>query len=143
MKGIVAIFVILGLVIASEAGTDCQEAREKAKQSKFFLQMIPNCDEDGNYLPLQCYEHSKSCMCVKPDGSVVTPPDFHIRACKCILESKNAFQPHLIGNYVPQCERDGTYSRTQCHGSTGYCWCVDEKGVRLSESVPPGQDIRC
>uniref|UniRef100_A0A4Q8K4T8 U61-Liphistoxin-Lth1a_1 n=2 Tax=Liphistius TaxID=62150 RepID=A0A4Q8K4T8_9ARAC len=143
MKGIISIFVFLGLVIASEAAGGCQEAREKMKQSTFPLRMIPECDEDGNYLSLQCYEHSKACMCVRPDGSAIVEPDFKVRACDCILASDKAYVPYVVGNYVPQCERDGTYSRTQCHGSTGYCWCVDENGVRLSESIPPGQDIPC
>jgi len=37
----------------------------------------------------------------------------------------------LIGEFVPQCEEDGSYSPTQCWGSTGYCWCVDENGVEV------------
>lgn len=30
----------------------------------------------------------------------------------------------LIGSYIPQCSADGSFSPIQCHGSTGYCWCV-------------------
>ncbi|GFT22713.1 hypothetical protein NPIL_677161 [Nephila pilipes] len=44
-------------------------------------------------------------------------------------------QPGLIGNYHPQCEEDGTYSRVQCHGGMGYCWCVDENGVKNDKSI--------
>ena len=44
----------------------------------------------------------------------------------------------LIGEFVPRCEVDGSYSEMQCHGSTGYCWCVDSKtGVKHL-----GTDIR-
>lgn len=31
----------------------------------------------------------------------------------------------LVGAYIPQCAVDGTYRSKQCHGSTGFCWCVD------------------
>ena len=34
----------------------------------------------------------------------------------------------LIGEFIPQCEEDGSYSPVQCWWSTGYCWCVDEDG---------------
>ena len=36
--------------------------------------------------------------------------------------------------FVPQCEEDGSYNKTQCHASTGYCWCVDEQGTKLEET---------
>ena len=29
----------------------------------------------------------------------------------------------LLGEFIPQCEEDGSYSPLQCWGSTGYCWC--------------------
>jgi len=38
----------------------------------------------------------------------------------------------MIGEFVPQCEEDGSYSPIQCWFSTGYCWCVDENGVEIS-----------
>ncbi|MDG2165042.1 MAG: BPTI/Kunitz-type proteinase inhibitor domain-containing protein [Flavobacteriales bacterium] len=46
----------------------------------------------------------------------------------------------LIGEFVPQCEDDGSYSSTQCWASTGYCWCVDEYGVEIpGTSIPSWQ----
>lgn len=42
----------------------------------------------------------------------------------------------LMGSYVPQCEEDGVFSPVQCHGSTGYCWCVSEEtGIPVSDMV--------
>uniref|UniRef100_A0A3B3ZZ90 Thyroglobulin type-1 domain-containing protein n=1 Tax=Periophthalmus magnuspinnatus TaxID=409849 RepID=A0A3B3ZZ90_9GOBI len=47
----------------------------------------------------------------------------------------------LIGAYVPQCDADGEYSAEQCHGSTGYCWCVDANGrEHQGTKTPPGAD---
>ena len=40
------------------------------------------------------------------------------------LSSKHiGLQP--VGRFIPKCEDNGDYSRIQCWGSTGYCWCVD------------------
>ena len=49
-------------------------------------------------------------------GVRVTP------ACQANLDSRNG--THLIGAYVPQCDETGDFTPVQCHGSTGYCWCV-------------------
>ncbi|XP_066574157.1 testican-3 [Amia ocellicauda] len=34
----------------------------------------------------------------------------------------------LLGLYIPSCDEDGYYKPTQCHGSSGQCWCVDRYG---------------
>ena len=48
----------------------------------------------------------------------------------------------LIGEYVPQCEEDGSYSPMQCWSSTGYCWCVDENGEEIpGTSLGPGEGL--
>jgi len=47
-----------------------------------------------------------------------------------------------IGEYIPQCEDDGSYSLLQCWSSTGYCWCVDENGVEIpGSSMGPGEGV--
>ena len=46
----------------------------------------------------------------------------------------------LLGEFIPQCEEDGSYSPLQCWGSTGYCWCVDGNGVEIpGTALGPGQ----
>ena len=47
-----------------------------------------------------------------------------------------------LGEYIPQCEEDGSYSPLQCWSSTGYCWCVDQDGNEIpGTSLGPGQGI--
>ena len=48
----------------------------------------------------------------------------------------------LPGEYVPQCEEDGSFATTQCLGSTGECWCVDEYGIEIPGTISsPGQGM--
>jgi len=35
----------------------------------------------------------------------------------------------LLGQFVPKCDTDGTYSSRQCHGSM--CFCVDPSGAKI------------
>ena len=58
----------------------------------------------------------------------------------CLDEVANA--TGLIGEFIPQCEEDGSYSPLQCWSSTGYCWCVDNYGVEIpGTSLGPGEGI--
>ncbi|MAQ32145.1 MAG: hypothetical protein CMD26_05410 [Flavobacteriales bacterium] len=48
----------------------------------------------------------------------------------------------VIGEFIPQCEDDGSYSPMQCWGSTGYCWCVDVNGIEIpGTSLGPGEGL--
>ena len=51
--------------------------------------------------------------------------------------------PRLLGSYRPQCTKQGFYHPKQCHGSTGYCWCVTPIGERRLAPVGPGQTLHC
>ncbi|XP_044062749.1 thyroglobulin isoform X2 [Siniperca chuatsi] len=37
--------------------------------------------------------------------------------------------------FTPQCDADGRWLHTQCYHSTGQCWCVDEDGEYIPESL--------
>ncbi|KAK5921543.1 hypothetical protein CgunFtcFv8_018901 [Champsocephalus gunnari] len=37
--------------------------------------------------------------------------------------------------FSPQCGADGDWLHTQCHHSTGQCWCVDEDGEYIADSL--------
>lgn len=57
----------------------------------------------------------------------------------CAQEKQRVGQ-EMPGKYVPKCTPHGYYETKQCHGSTGFCWCVDpESGKEIQGSrVAPG-----
>uniref|UniRef100_A0A3B3D9U6 Nidogen 1b n=1 Tax=Oryzias melastigma TaxID=30732 RepID=A0A3B3D9U6_ORYME len=45
------------------------------------------------------------------------------------------FRPRpAVTQYVPQCDQHGAYEPTQCHASTGQCWCVDANGQEIPDT---------
>lgn len=59
-----------------------------------------------------------------------------------LIEFKLANQT-LLGAYQPQCEDEGSFSEVQCHGSTGYCWCVDPVSGRPRSELTRGEELQC
>ncbi|XP_065056519.1 agrin-like isoform X1 [Rhopilema esculentum] len=100
---------------------------------------VPQCEEDGSYKKVQCHGSTGFCWCVdwngvKKEGTEerFKKPDCGAKSgqkTKCQMERENSVP--MPGAFVPQCEDDGSYKEIQCHGSTGYCWCVNENGVKL------------
>lgn len=46
--------------------------------------------------------------------------------------------------YVPQCDAGGDFTPLQCHGDSGYCWCVDESGREIQGTrSEPGSTPPC
>ncbi|KAM6910506.1 thyroglobulin [Xenentodon cancila] len=43
---------------------------------------------------------------------------------------RRSYQP-----FTPQCDADGRWLHTQCYHSTGQCWCVDEDGDYIPDSL--------
>uniref|UniRef100_A0A3Q1B0P7 Nidogen 2a (osteonidogen) n=1 Tax=Amphiprion ocellaris TaxID=80972 RepID=A0A3Q1B0P7_AMPOC len=120
---------------------------------------VPQCDAEGQYIPLQCHGSSGHCWCVDNNGQeragTRTPPGTQPKDCDKPDEPehpKTHCEHHreraqattaegypVVGAYVPQCDADGQYISLQCHGSTGHCWCVDSDGQeRVGTRTPPG-----
>uniref|UniRef100_A0A482ZDD9 U35-Liphistoxin-Lm1a_1 n=1 Tax=Liphistius malayanus TaxID=1203467 RepID=A0A482ZDD9_9ARAC len=138
------VLLLCAVVYADDEQSECEQDRERRLNATNvgLVHLIPECEENGDYAALQCYTHGW-CTCYRRNGDVIRSASLDIKACKCHREKDDATAKGLIGNYIPQCEKDGTYSRIQCHGSTGYCWCVDEEGVQTKEPVGPGKHIEC
>ncbi|XP_077147380.1 saxiphilin-like [Ranitomeya variabilis] len=46
---------------------------------------------------------------------------------------------NMMGAFLPKCDNKGNYIPKQCHGSTGYCWCLNENGEEIEGTrTPPG-----
>eukprot|EP00794_Sanderia_malayensis_P014103 gene14103-15576_t len=115
---------------------------------------VPSCNDDGTYNALQCHASSGYCWCVERNGEKVlgTRVRFGKPNCERILKGnltecervrRNGSSNSLPGRFVPKCEDDGSYSEVQCHGSTGYCWCVDELGKKREDTEVRGKKPEC
>ncbi|KAK2143935.1 hypothetical protein NP493_4360g00001, partial [Ridgeia piscesae] len=107
------------------------------------LPFVPQCTDDGKYQKRQCHGSTGYCWCVNEDGAEVDgtrkgPGEGPVE-CEEGKYAKPTGPCHvalartrpLLGAYVPQCTDDGKYQKRQCHGSTGYCWCVNEDGAEV------------
>uniref|UniRef100_A0AAZ1XCX3 Thyroglobulin type-1 domain-containing protein n=1 Tax=Oreochromis aureus TaxID=47969 RepID=A0AAZ1XCX3_OREAU len=119
----------------------------------------PQCDAEGQYLPQQCHGSTGYCWCVDSRGEeragTRTPPGAppvdcdrpvqperaktHCEHHRDSVKTTSADGYPITGVYKPQCDAEGQYLPQQCHGSTGYCWCVDSRGEeRAGTRTPPG-----
>uniref|UniRef100_A0A8D0BRW1 Nidogen 2 n=1 Tax=Salvator merianae TaxID=96440 RepID=A0A8D0BRW1_SALMN len=122
---------------------------------------VPECDEQGNYRPLQCHGSTGECWCVDGTGREIAgsriPPGASPPRCSAPEPTqrpptmcerwRQSLLEHYGGSpredqYVPQCDALGNFNPLQCHGNSGYCWCVDEhgrevQGTRTEPGVPP------
>lgn len=63
-----------------------------------------------------------------------------VGATKCQKEYLDATaSPGMVGQFVPRCAADGSYAPVQCHGSIGFCWCVDRDGKEIPDTRVRGQ----
>ncbi|RMB98530.1 hypothetical protein DUI87_24744 [Hirundo rustica rustica] len=111
---------------------------------------VPQCDEQGRYRPLQCHGSSGHCWCVDAAGQEIagtrtapgtTPPrcgspEPTERPPSMCERWRQSLLEHYGGSprgdqYVPQCEPSGDFTPLQCHGDSGYCWCVERSGREI------------
>ncbi|XP_025770813.1 nidogen-1 [Puma concolor] len=117
------------------------------------------CQDVDECQPSQCHPDafcyntpgSFTCQC-KPgyrgDGFHCVPGEMEKTRCQLerehILGAAGAADPPRPGLFVPECDEHGHYVPTQCHGSTGYCWCVDRDGRELEGTrTRPGMRPPC
>ncbi|XP_069022442.1 nidogen-2 isoform X2 [Embiotoca jacksoni] len=147
--------------------SQCEQHRDGVQTTSpegypLFGAFVPECDESGQYTPLQCHSSTGHCWCVDgrgeerrgtrtPAGTTPTdcsrPDEPQRPKTHCehhrdgVLTSSPEGLP-VVGAYVPQCDAEGQYTPLQCHGSSGHCWCVDSRGqeragTRTSPGAPP------
>ncbi|KAM6255307.1 nidogen-2 [Spheniscus humboldti] len=124
---------------------------------------VPQCDEEGRYRPLQCHGSTGHCWCVDAAGQEIagtrtapgsTPPrcgspEPTERPRTMCERWRQSLLEHYGGSprsdqYVPQCDAGGDFTPLQCHGDSGYCWCVDESGREIQGTrSEPGSTPPC
>jgi hypothetical protein len=72
-----------------------------------------------------------------------TVPEDSISGLKpCEYQQRYAQTQHAYPGsriHIPQCDDQGNFVPLQCHGSTGFCWCVDRNGHEVpGTQTPPG-----
>ncbi|XP_029695968.1 nidogen-2 isoform X16 [Takifugu rubripes] len=144
--------------------THCQHHRDSVQTTSpegypILGAYVPQCDTNGQYIPLQCHGSTGHCWCVDSNGQeragTRTAPGAPPTDCdrpdeperpKTLCEdhrertqTRGSDTYPVLGSYVPQCDANGQYLPQQCHSSTGRCWCVDSNGQeRAGTRTPPG-----
>uniref|UniRef100_A0A4W3IAF4 Nidogen 2 n=1 Tax=Callorhinchus milii TaxID=7868 RepID=A0A4W3IAF4_CALMI len=111
-----------------------------------FTIHIPQCDEHGNFRPLQCHGSIGQCWCVNERGQEIpgsrtfpgtdqpqcglpeptTRPQTLCERWRQMSETSGT----SADQYVPQCDEYGNFSPMQCRGNR-VCWCVDKDGREI------------
>uniref|UniRef100_A0A674MHT6 Nidogen 1 n=1 Tax=Takifugu rubripes TaxID=31033 RepID=A0A674MHT6_TAKRU len=102
-------------------------------------QDIDECQAGRCHQEAACYNNEGSFRCQCRPGYYGDEPDECWRA---------AYGPRgprpPVGQYIPVCDESGAYEPMQCHGSTGYCWCVDRNGQEIPGTrSEPGSRPMC
>ncbi|XP_029300808.1 nidogen-2 [Cottoperca gobio] len=144
--------------------THCEHHRHRAQTTSqegypVVGVYVPQCDDEGQYLPLQCHSSTGHCWCVDSRGQertgTRTSPGTQPKDCDRPDEPERPKTPceehrdgvqttspegyPIVGAHVPRCDTEGQYLPRQCHGSTGHCWCVDSRGQeRTGTRTSPG-----
>ena len=137
-----------GLVNCNDRPCDLAAANSKPGMLGAF---VPKCQSDGSYEQKQCHASTGYCWCVNAQtgqelqGTRKGPGQGDVNCRPCDLARANS-KPGMAGAFVPKCQSDGSFEQKQCHGSTGYCWCVNaQTGQELQGTRKgPGQgDVNC
>lgn len=134
---------------------ECFSAAHVARNRNLIGNFIPSCNEDGTFSREQCHRSTGYCWCSNQSGDEISgtrrgPGQTHLDCSnlpQCLRTLAATGGKRKFGAYLPQCDDSGYFSPRQCHGSTGYCWCVDpESGRELSgtrRSPGGGQFLDC
>uniref|UniRef100_A0A8C2WGA8 Nidogen 1 n=1 Tax=Cyclopterus lumpus TaxID=8103 RepID=A0A8C2WGA8_CYCLU len=122
-------------------------------------QDIDECQPGRCHQDAVCYntQGSFTCQCrpgYNGDGFSCFPGTFFERTKTRCQNHRDSIQGATVsgprgprpplGQFVPTCDENGGYKPTQCHGSTGYCWCVDRNGQEIHGTrIGPGSGPMC
>ncbi|EDO26317.1 predicted protein, partial [Nematostella vectensis] len=101
--------------------TDCQLRRHQA--AGLLGAFRPLCDNAGAYEKVQ--SHEGYYWCVDSQGREINGTRLRFNKPTNCTSNSNSGPRMMVGRYVPQCDKDGSFHQVQCHPSTGFCWCVN------------------
>ena len=78
---------------------------------------------------LLCREIKLTFFCFKDEASLCTKDQVQA----------SAWSADLSIVFSPACNDDGGFKTVQCQKSTGYCWCVDDRGNEIWGTKTRGQ----
>ncbi|XP_040092242.1 nidogen-1 [Oryx dammah] len=113
-------------------------------------QDVNECQPSRCHPDAFCYNTPGSFVCrckygYQGDGFHCVPGGVEKTRCQLererIVGTADSPRPQPPGLFVPECDEQGHYMPTQCHSSTGYCWCVDRDGQEV-EGTRTGSGMR-
>ncbi|XP_023229926.1 uncharacterized protein LOC111630131 [Centruroides sculpturatus] len=139
MKSLFVIVVLSATIAVSLGYSSCTSSRQnQLKKENPYI--IHQCDENGDYLPLQqtvVAPHWK--WCFDKDGGVLIGPSKQIETCVCPVKKVASEE---AGERVPECDDKGYFSVVQKEGANK--WCVDRNtGEKTSDLYPIDSNINC
>lgn len=149
MRSMVISYAVLLLCVGINAKT-CLEQVQDLEASPLLGAFKPICNPDGTYAELQ--SHEGYFFCVFPTtGEEILGTKIRgekPKSCKatpCLIQRhEGLFHQGLVGLFTPECEKDGSFKKIQCHGSTGYCYCVvPESGEKIFGTEIRGRPTNC
>ncbi|XP_074596857.1 U20-hexatoxin-Hi1a-like [Brevipalpus obovatus] len=113
---ILVIFALCALQSAFADG-DCHADAQKPRDKS--LHLVPRCEEDGTYKPLQCFPVSmknlryfRFCQCWNAEGSVLSAPSASLKNdedCECFLSQDQLRKKEgsKVAEETIRCDRSG------------------------------------
>ncbi|XP_023240588.1 U24-ctenitoxin-Pn1a-like [Centruroides sculpturatus] len=139
MKTLLKIVVLSATIAVSLGYSRCIRSRQhNLRQANPFV--IHQCDENGDYLPLQQTVGTPHWRwCFNKNGNVLMGPSRKIETCVCFVKM---FASQEAGERVPRCDRKGYFYVVQKDGTNE--WCVDKNtGEKTSSLRPINSEIIC
>ncbi|XP_071504944.1 uncharacterized protein [Diadema antillarum] len=128
----------LGDLVYKTCGTNCEPTCWEPKPEACVAMCVQGCFCPDGMVRLP---GSGDCVASLDECPPPPPTPVAIKPCPVLLEEVKA-DGILIGEFVPECTEEGKYAPIQCHGSTGYCWCVDiETGIEIEGTSSRGRPI--